>query len=107
MNNQINPPTKSPKARLISLAANVAILVNLGIGFFGVHWLIIALFIAIHAFLRMAYLKADSEAQVIDPNQTQTTIAPPLVRNIASVITAVLLAVVLYWLGFGLAKLVS
>lgn len=100
-------PSKFPKAKIISLVSNIAILINLAVGFFGIHWLVIAAFIVVHALLRMAYLKAESDTQVINPDQTQTTIAPPMVRNIASVITAVILAVVLYWLGFGIAKLVS
>lgn len=95
------------KAKLISLISNLLILANVAVGFFKIHWAIIVLFIALHAFTRMAYLKAESESVITDPSKTQTSIAPPMVRNIASVITAVILAVVLYWLGFGVGKLVG
>lgn len=95
------------KAKLISLISNLLILANVAVGFFKIHWVIIVLFIALHTFARMAYLKAESESVITDPNKTATSIAPPMVRNIASVITAVILAVVLYWLGFGVGKLVG
>lgn len=95
------------KAKIISLISNILILANVFVGFFKIHWAIIALFIVLHAIARLAYLKAESESQIHDPAKTQTAIAPPMVRNIASVITAVVLAVVLYWLGFGVGKLVG
>ncbi|MDO4426710.1 MAG: hypothetical protein Q4B88_01130 [Moraxella sp.] len=93
------------KAKLFSLISNVLILANLLVGFFKVHWIIIALFILLHAGCRMAYLKAENERQTQNDNATQTTIAPPMVRNIASVITAVILAAALYGIGYGVASL--
>lgn len=93
------------KAKLLSLLSNLAILANLVVGFLQIHWAIILVFVVVHAVLRLAYLKAESQTAAQDPNATQTTIAPPMVRNIASVITAVILAVVVYWLGFGVGYL--
>lgn len=95
------------KAKLLSLLSNLAILANLVVGFLQIHWAIIPVFVVVHAVLRLAYLKAESQTAAQDPNATQTTIAPPMVRNIASVITAVILAVVVYWLGFGVGYLVK
>lgn len=93
------------KAKLFSLISNVLILANILVGFFKIHWIIIALFILLHAVCRMAYLKAESKTQVQNENATQTAIAPPMVRNIASVITAVILSAALYGIGYGVASL--
>lgn len=95
------------KTKIISLLSNLLILANVFVGFFQIHWAIIALFIVLHSVARLAYLKAESETQAHNPEKTQTSIAPPMVRNIASVITAVILAVVLYFVGFGVGKLVG
>lgn len=95
------------KTKLISLVSNLLILANVLVGFFKIHWAIIALFVVLHAVCRIAYLKASKDATAIDPNKTQTTIAPPIIMNIASVITAVILAVILYFIGFGVAHLVG
>lgn len=95
------------KAKLISLFSNLLIIVNIFVGFFKIHWAIILLFIILHAISRMAYLKAESENQTIDSTKTQTSIAPPMVRNIASIITAIILAGLLYGIGFGVASLIK
>lgn len=92
-----------PKTKLFSLLSNVAILVNLVVGFLQIHWAVILVFAGVHALLRLGYLKAESELVVRDENTTQTSIAPPVVRNIASVITAVILALATYWIGYGVA----
>lgn len=95
------------KSKLFSLLSNLAILANLVVGFLQIHWLVIPVFAGIHAVLRLAFLKAQSEETATDPNATQTTIAPPAIRNIASVITAVVLAVATYWMGYGVAYFVK
>lgn len=92
------------KAKLFNLLYNLAILANLAVGFFKIHWAIIVVFVMIHAVLRFGYLNAQSQAH---DGTTQTTIAPPLIRNIASVITAIIVAGVAYGIGFGLALLVA
>lgn len=96
-----------PKTKLFSLLSNIAILANLIVGFLQVHWAVIVVFIAVHAMLRLSYIKAQSEQMVRDKNTTQTSIAPPVVRHIASVITAVILAVLIYWVGYGVAYFVE
>lgn len=95
------------KAKLLSLLSNLAILVNLVVGFLQIHWAVIAVFIVVHAVLRLAYLKAESELTIHDENATRTSIAPPAIRNIASVITAVILAAATYWIGYGIASFVK
>lgn len=92
------------KAKLFNLLYNLAILANLAVGFFKIHWAIVVVFVVIHAVLRFGYLNAQSQAH---DSATQTTIAPPLIRNIASVITAIIVAGVAYGIGFGLALLVA
>ena len=90
-----------PKTKLFSLLSNIAILANLIVGFLQVHWVVIVVFIAVHAMLRLGYIKAQSEQMVRDKNTT------PVVRHIASVITAVILAVLIYWVGYGVAYFVG
>lgn len=92
-----------PKTKLFSLLSNIAILVNLAVGFLQIHWLVIPVFAGIHTALRLGYLKAESELVAHNPDATQTSIAPPMVRNIASVITAIILALATYWIGYGVA----
>lgn len=96
-----------PKTKLFSLLSNIAILANLIVGFLQVYWAVIVVFIAVHAMLRLGYIKAQSEQMVRDKNTTQTSIAPPVVHHIASVITAVILAVLIYWVGYGVAYFVG
>lgn len=95
-----------PKTKLLSVLSNLAIFANLVVGFLRIHWMIIIVFIVIHAILRLSYLKAQNEL-VISQNTTQTTIAPPVIRNIASIITAVILAIIIYGLGFGVAYMMK
>lgn len=94
-----------PKTKIISLLSNIAILANLVVGFLQIHWAVIPIFIIIHAVLRLAYLKAESQATPSD-NPTPS-IAPPAIKNIASVITAVILALLIYWIGYGVAYFIK
>lgn len=87
------------KLQFINIIANLLIVLNIVLGFMQIHWAVIGLFVVLHAVCRMTYLKAESATP-------QNTIAPPMIRTIASVITAIILAVALYWLGFGLALLI-
>lgn len=93
------------KTKLISLLSNIAILTNLVVGFLNIHWVVIGVFIVIHASLRLAYITAENQANH-NPNAA-TSIAPPAIRNIASVITAIILAVVVYAIGYGVAYLLT
>lgn len=95
------------KTKILSLLSNLAILANLVAGFLHIHWAIIPVFFVIHAVLRLAYLKAESQNQAIDPTKTQTAIAPPVIRNLASVITAIILAGLLYGIGYGIGYFVK
>lgn len=96
-----------PKTKLYNLLINLAILVNLVVGFLQMHWAVIAVFVVIHAVLRLAYLKAENELAVRDGSSTQTSIAPPVIRNIASIVTAMILAVAVYAIGYGVAYFVK
>lgn len=90
---------------IINAIGTVFLFINLLAGFWKIIPFIIILFGIIHTIVRLSYLKAEQKLQTINPEATQTTIAPPVIRNIASVITAFLTAVVLYYLGFGLRYL--
>lgn len=98
----------SPKPKnlvIINAIGTFFLVLNLLAGFWKIFALVIVVFGVIHTIVRLSYLKAEEKAQIINPEATQTTIAPPVIRNIASVITAFLTAVVLYYLGFGLRYL--
>lgn len=96
-----------PKTKLYNLLINVAILANLVVGFLQVHWAVIIVFIIIHAVLRLAYLNAESKIAAQQENMTKTSIAPPAIRHIASVVTAMILAVAIYAIGYGVAYFVK
>lgn len=93
------------RTKWLSLLSNVIVLANFVAGVIQLHWAIIGLFIVLHAGCRIAFL--GSQSVHTDTTITQTTIAPPMIRKIASIITAVILAVVIYWLGFGLRYLIA
>lgn len=95
------------KSALVTLASNLAILANVFVGFLGVHWLVVVAFIALHGVLRIAYVKQERQKQTSNPERTQTVIAPPMVLYIASGITAVILAIALYGIGFGVRALLN
>lgn len=98
------------KTTLISWGSNITVLANLAAGFFHIYWVIIILFIIIHAITRLQFVKAEQvDALTANANHsaTRSTIAPPMVKNLASVITAIILAILLYWLGFGASLLAA
>lgn len=91
------------KLKTINLISNILLALNLIVGLLMLHWAVIAIFAVLHTFIRMQYLKAEHEAQILaNPEATQTTIAPPVIKNVASVISAVLMAVILYAVGYGI-----
>lgn len=89
------------KAKLLMLVSNLLVLANLVVGFFKIHWAVIALFIVLHTVVRLGYLAAQQTTH--DPDKTQTSIAPPVIRNIATLLSAVILSVLLYGIGYGIA----
>lgn len=98
----------SPKPKnlvIINAIGTFFLAVNLLAGFWKVFALVIIVFGIIHTIIRLSYLKAEEKAQTRHPDTTQTTIAPPMIRHIASVITAFLTAIILYYIGFGVRYL--
>lgn len=89
------------KAKFFMWMSNLLVLANLVVGFLKFHWALIAVFIVLHAVVRLGYLSAQ-EAQD-NPNATKTSIAPPMVKNIATILSAVILAGLLYAIGYGIA----
>lgn len=93
----------SSKLKTINFISMLLLALNLVAGILQIHWAVIAVFAVLHAVTRMQYVTAETQLhQAQNPEATQTTIAPPVIKNVASVISAILMAVVLYWLGFGL-----
>lgn len=89
--------------KLLSFLSNLAIFANLAVGFWQVHWAVIVLFVGIHTLLRLSYLKA----QHTPPDSTPTITAPPAIKNIAIIITAMILAVATYGIGYGIRYLTN
>lgn len=88
--------------KTINLIGNIFLLLNLIVGLLHIHWAVIILFAIIHTVIRMMYLKAEQHAQANNPDVTKTNIAPPMIRNAASVISAVIMAGIIYAIGYGL-----
>lgn len=93
------------KANFFMWVSNLLVLANLVVGFFKLHWALIAVFIVLHTVVRLGYLAAQDAHN--DPNTTKTSIAPPMVKKIATVISAVLLSVVVYGIGYAVALMVG
>lgn len=121
-NAQTPPPAPNnaltTRTKVISILSNLAVLGNVVVGFFAsglgilIQMGVVLAFIGLHAFLRLAFVKAQTALEHAQTAQsgvekTATSIAPPMVRNIASVITAVILAVVLYFIGFGVGAFLA
>lgn len=92
--------------KTINLIGNICLFLNLVVGLLQLHWTVIIVFAIIHTIVRMMYLKAEQN-QTIDPNAQssdiqKTVVAPPAIRNFASVISGVVMAGIIYAVGYGL-----
>lgn len=87
-------------SKLISVFSNIAIVLNVVAGGMGLGWWLIPIFALVHIGLRLWFLKIDQK-QNANTNQTQTMIAPPQVRQFASIITGVIVAGLAYAIGLG------
>lgn len=90
--------------KLINLLGNIFLALNLVAGLLWLHWAVIAVFGILHTGVRLAYLSAsDKLAQASqDPNAQKTVTAPPMIRNMASVVTSFIVAGILYAVGYGI-----
>lgn len=88
--------------KLINLIGNIFLVLNLVAGLLWLHWAVVIVFAVIHAVVRLQYLKAEQNTQLNNGEATQTSIAPPMIRNFASVVTAVIMATIIYAVGYGI-----
>lgn len=88
--------------KTINLIGNIFLLLNLIVGLLHIHWAVIILFAIIHTVIRMMYLKAEQQTQPTDADIQRTVTAPPAIRNFASVISGVVMAGIIYAIGYGL-----
>lgn len=92
--------------KTINLIGNICLFLNLVVGLLQIHWAVVIVFAIIHTIVRMMYLKAEQN-QTIDPTTQstdiqKTVVAPPAIRNFASVISGMAMAGIIYAVGYGL-----
>lgn len=93
--------------KLLSLLSNIAVLLNVIAGGLALYWFVlIPVFALIHIGLRLSYLSFEQK-QNANTTQTQTMIAPPQVRKFASILTGIIMAVLLYGIGYGVHLLLE
>ncbi|MFW2176363.1 MULTISPECIES: hypothetical protein [unclassified Moraxella] len=90
------------KLKTINLIGNILLALNLIAGLLWLHWAVVIVFAVLHTLVRLQYLKAEQQLQAQNADTTQTSIAPPMIRNVASVISAVIMAGLIYAVGYGI-----
>ncbi|WP_019518789.1 hypothetical protein [Faucicola boevrei] len=101
--------SQTPKGKTINMLSNLALLLNFVVGALLVHWAVIVVFVIAHVGLRLAYIKLEDQAIAnlttsTDSENTPAPSQPASVRNVATVVTMLVIANLLYWLGFGLRQ---
>lgn len=96
--------SQTPKGKRINAFSNISLLLNLVVGVLQVHWASIAVFVIAHTVLRMAYIKLEDEAMIQHQTDDMPPVQPQSVRNVATVVTMLIMANILYWLGFGIRQ---
>lgn len=88
----------------LNLVGNSLLALNLVAGLLELHWVVIPVFGILHATVRLGYLNAANKvAQANQDLQAQKIItAPPMIRNVASVVTSFIVAGILYAIGYGI-----
>ena len=91
----------------LNLVGNSLLALNLVAGLLGLHWALVPVFGILHTTVRLGYLNASEKlAQANQDPQAQKTItAPPMIRNVASVVTSFIVAGILYAIGYGIRYL--
>ncbi len=99
--------SQTPKGKIINLISNIALLLNFLVGALLVHWACIPVFIIIHSVLRMMYIKLEDQAiaqlSASDPDNSPVQ-QPASIRLVATIVTMIVMANILYWLGFGIRQ---
>lgn len=90
--------------KMINLIGNIFLALNLIAGLLWLHWAVIPVFGIIHAGVRISYLNTTEKlAQANQNPEIQKTVtAPPMIRNVASVVTGFIVAGILYAIGYGI-----
>lgn len=91
----------------LNLVGNSLLALNLVAGLLELHWVVIPVFGILHVTVRLGYLNAANKvAQANQDLQAQKIItAPPMIRNVASVVTSFIVAGILYAIGYGIRYL--
>lgn len=98
--------SQTPKGKLINTLSNISLVLNLVVGAIQLHWACLIVFIIAHTVLRMAYVKLEDEAMLTNqnPDEPAPPAQPQSIRYTATVITMLVMANILYWLGFGIRQ---
>lgn len=91
----------------MNILMNLALLANVVVGILSVHWAVIGVFAVVHALMRYAYIRQENADSAQAEELQRIQAAMPLIRHIATWVTAVILAAILYGLGRLAMYLVS
>lgn len=95
--------------KFLGILGNLFFIANVVVGIIPLHWAIIGIFAIIHSILRHFYIKAElqiAQGQAAEElNKIQA--AMPAVRHVATIISSVVVAVILYGVGYGARYLVN
>lgn len=94
--------SQTKQGKRINRLSNISLLLNLISGLLQLHWACIGIFVIAHTLLRMAYIKLEDDA--VQHNNEPPPSQPKSVRNVATVVTMLVMASILYWLGFGIRQ---
>lgn len=88
--------------KTINLIGNIFLILNLVVGLLQIHWAAVIVFAIIHTVIRMMYLKTEQQNRTVDPERQRTVTAPPAIRNFATVISGIVMAAIIYAIGYGI-----
>lgn len=95
------------KTQLLSIASNIALVLNVIAGALGyLWWIVIPVFALIHMILRLSFMSAE-ETENAHQQAPKTMIAPPQVRKFASILTSIILAGLTYGIGYAVSLLLG
>lgn len=96
--------SQTPKGKMINALSNVSLVANFVVGAIQLHWACIVVFVIIHTVLRMSYVKLEDEAMRANASEDMPPAQPQTIRKVATIVTMLVMANILYWLGFGIRQ---
>ncbi|QMT31165.1 hypothetical protein [Alysiella filiformis] len=94
--------------KYLNILGNALFISNVVVGILQIHWAIIALFAVLHMVARHLYIQAELKAaQGQDEELNKIQAAMPAVRHAATVVSSIVVAAILYGLGYGARALVN